>query len=246
VDEDRQPGAAGAGDSLKEPPGRGIADDAATTPAPDPLPNTVRRKLDATADAWLRCSAATTDGSPQLPVIVRRGGRLGWIAAAACFVLAVAGWWPRLVPGDSVAGVQLPWSKGEVARGRAQLLHEGGDHLGRWSWTHESGLSADVRGEVLWDGERQEGYLTIAGLEPTAGSGQQFQLWIFDATRDERYPVDGGVFDVPAGGQPVTVRIRPARPVAQAVAFAVTREPAGGVVVSDRSHLVALARTGAN
>jgi hypothetical protein len=247
VDEDRQSGEAGAGDSLKEPPGGSVVgDDAATRAAADPLPNTVRRKLDDAADAWLRCSAATTDGSPQLPVIVRRGGWLGWVAAAAFFVLAVAGWWPRLVPGDAVAGVQLPWSQDEVTRGRDHLLHASGDRLGRWSWTHESGLSADVRGEVLWDGERQEGYLTIAGLEPTAGSGQQLQLWIFDATRDERYPVDGGVFDVPAGGQPVTVRIRPARPVVQPVAFAVTREPAGGVVVSDRSHLVALARTGAN
>ncbi len=125
------------------------------------------------------------------------------------------------------------------------MLKAGGDHLGRWTWTHESGLATDVRGDVVWDGERQEGYLTLSGLEPNAPAGQQYQLWIFDAARDERYPVDGGVFDVPVHSQSTTVRIRPALRVSQPVAFAVTLEPAGGVVVSDRSHLKALARASA-
>ena len=116
--------------------------------------------------------------------------------------------------------------------------------MGRWAWTHEAGLVADVRGEVVWDGETQEGYLTLSGLEPNAPAGRQYQLWIFDAERDDRYPVDGGVFDVPVHIQSVTVPIRPALRVSQPVAFAVTLEPVGGVVVSDRSHLMALARAG--
>lgn len=246
MDEDRQSGAAGAGDSLKEAPRQGVvSDDAAAASAP--LPGRVRRRLDAAADEWLRCAGtANVEASPSQQQSAGPGARLGWFAAAACLVLAVVGWWPRLVPDDAAGLVTLPWSQDEVARGRAQLLHDGGTRLGRWAWTHESGLPADVRGEVVWHGERQEGYLTIAGLESNAGSGHQYQLWIFDATRDERYPVDGGVFDVPEAAQPLTVRIRPARPVTQPVAFAVTLEPVGGVVVSDRSHLVALARTGAN
>jgi hypothetical protein len=52
------------------------------------------------------------------------------------------------------------------------------------------------------------------------------------------------VFDVPADAQRVVVPIRAALHVSQPVAFAVTLEPAGGVVVSDRTHLVAMARTG--
>lgn len=118
--------------------------------------------------------------------------------------------------------------------------------MGRWAWTHDSGLAADVRGEVVWDGERQEGYLTLSGLESNAPAGRQYQLWIFDAARDDRYPVDGGVFDVPVHNQSTTVPIRPALRVSQPVAFAVTLEPVGGVVVSDRSHLMALARAGGN
>jgi anti-sigma-K factor RskA len=105
-------------------------------------------------------------------------------------------------------------------------------------------LPATVDGDVVWDGRRQRGYLTLTGLPPNQRGTHQYQLWIFDAARDDRYPVDGGVFDVPADAQRVVVPIRAALHVSQPVAFAVTLEPAGGVVVSDRTHLVAMARTG--
>jgi len=72
----------------------------------------------------------------------------------------------------------------------------------------------------------------------------QYQAWIFDAARDERYPVDGGVFDVPAGADEVIVPIQAGIPVQRAVAFAVTVEQPGGTVVSDRAKLVAFARAG--
>ena len=43
-----------------------------------------------------------------------------------------------------------------------------------------------------------------------------------DEARDERFPVDGGVFDIPVGGTEVLVPIRAAVPVTQATLFAVT------------------------
>jgi hypothetical protein len=248
VDEDRQPGAAGAGDSLKEPlpasPARDVED-----PPPRRLPRRLRRRLDASAEAWCKSGQAE---SPDVPfvherfVVDRREQRHGWYAAAACLLIAIAGWWPRLahLASDSAHGISP--LQADAERGREHLLKSGGAHVGRWAWTHESGLVADVRGEVVWDGERQEGYLTLSGLEPNAPAGRQYQLWIFDAARDDRYPVDGGVFDVPVHNQSTTVRIRPALRVSQPVAFAVTLEPVGGVVVSDRSHLMALARAGGN
>lgn len=124
------------------------------------------------------------------------------------------------------------------------MIAHGGNELGRWQWQSESGLSAGIAGEVVWSGERQRGYLTFTGLEANDPRHEQYQLWIVDASRDERYPVDGGVFDVPADGGPVTVPVHPALSVSEPVMFVVTRERAGGVVVSDRSRLVALARTG--
>jgi anti-sigma-K factor RskA len=147
-------------------------------------------------------------------------------------VLAVVGWWPRLA--EVALGPE---------RARAQMLAAGGPAVGHWPWAHESGLAATVSGDVVWDGARQRGYLTLTGLPANERGRQQYQLWIFDAARDDRYPVDGGVFDVPADSDRVVVPIRASVRVSQPVAFALTLEPAGGVVVSDRTHLVAMART---
>jgi hypothetical protein len=46
-------------------------------------------------------------------------------------------------------------------------------------------------------------------------------------------PIDGGVFDVPAGGEAL-IPVDPKLPVGEGVIFAVTKERPGGVVVSDR------------
>ena len=84
--------------------------------------------------------------------------------------------------------------------------------------------------------------MRFRGLAANDPAVAQYQLWIFDAERDEAYPVDGGVFDVPpeANGD-VVVRIDPRLVVSRAVAFAVTVEQPGGVVVSSRSRLPLLA-----
>jgi len=246
VDEDRKPGAAGAGDSLKEPPTASPVGDA-ELPPPRRLPRHLRRRLDASAEAWCRAAQGESSDIPlvrQRVVVDVRAQRRGWYAAAACLLLAIAGWWPRLEHLAIDAAYGISPLQADVERAREHLLKTGGERVGRWAWTHESGVVADVRGEVVWDGDQQEGYLTLSGLEPNAPAGRQYQLWIFDAARDDRYPVDGGVFDVPAHSQSMVVPIRPALRVSQPVAFAVTLEPAGGVVVSDRSHLMALARAG--
>jgi hypothetical protein len=72
----------------------------------------------------------------------------------------------------------------------------------------------------------------------------QYQLWIFDAARDQRYPVDGGVFDVPANAGEVVIPIRASLMVRKPAAFAVTLEKPGGVVVSGREHVIVLGVTG--
>jgi anti-sigma-K factor RskA len=81
-------------------------------------------------------------------------------------------------------------------------------------------------------------------LKPNDPTEHQYQLWIFDGERDERYPVDGGVFNVPAGAAEVVVPIRAAVLVHAAKAFAITIEKPGGVVVSEREHVVALGKAG--
>ncbi|AWM39503.1 Anti-sigma-K factor rskA [Gemmata obscuriglobus] len=94
-------------------------------------------------------------------------------------------------------------------------------------------------GEVVWSAARQEGYLEVSGLPPLDPSKEQYQLWIVDAGRADKEPVDGGVFDVRPDGTAL-VRVRAPIAVRAAAAFAVTKEVAGGVVVSRAKHELVL------
>jgi hypothetical protein len=112
----------------------------------------------------------------------------------------------------------------------------------RLDWTAtEDPAAAGATGDVVWSTADQAGVMRFAGLEPNDPSVFQYQLWIFDATRDERFPVDGGVFDVPAGGGDVLVPIRAKIDVREPTLFAITVEPPGGVVVSERERIVLVA-----
>ena len=98
---------------------------------------------------------------------------------------------------------------------------------------------------MVWDNETQTGYLRFSGLAANDPGTFQYQLWIFDAEQDERYPIDGGVFDIPAGQSEVIIPIDPKIAVKSPMMFAVTMEKPGGVVVSGREHIVALAKVAA-
>lgn len=100
-----------------------------------------------------------------------------------------------------------------------------------------------VQGEILWDAKRGGGYIRLTGLPVNDPSKEQYQLWIFDGTRDERYPVDGGVFNISRNGES-EIWIRVPIPVREAALFAVTVEKPGGTVVSDRGRIVAIAKVG--
>ena len=97
-----------------------------------------------------------------------------------------------------------------------------------------------VSGDVVWDPVTQKGFLHFVGLASNDATVSQYQVWIFDATRDQRYPIDGGVFDVPANANEVVIPFDAKLNVSKAAAFAITVEKPGGVVVSSRQHVVAL------
>ena len=84
--------------------------------------------------------------------------------------------------------------------------------------------------------------MRLAGLAVNSPDEFQYQLWIFDEERDERYPVDGGVFDMPAGGGAAEVVVRATLDVAEPTLFAVTVEEPGGVVVSSRDRIATIAQ----
>jgi len=159
--------------------------------------------------------------------------------ASVSLALAILGWWPRITElerGVTAAGSLSQWW---AARERAQMLRTAGIQHGAWGGAAESGA-----GDIVWDPQRQRGFLRLSGFVPNDPDRAQYQLWIFDAARDERYPVDGGVFDVPPGQDEVLIAVQPTVRVSRAVAFAVTVERPGGAVVSAREKIVALAKPG--
>jgi hypothetical protein len=225
------------------------------------LPPALAQKLAQQAQAYFAPSAATkiadlgaarSQRDAAAPRTFSRSGVACWLAAAACLVLALFGWL-RTVPGGEpiaqnvpevpVPPVAAPVAPPTPAEERAALMAKAGALKITLSATKDP-AAAGVSGDVVWDPETQKGYFRFAGLASNDPKVHQYQIWIFDAGRDKRYPVDGGVFDVPADRNEVIIPIRAALAVLKPAAFAVTVEKPGGVVVSAKDHVVVLGATG--
>ncbi len=181
----------------------------------------------------------------------------GWIAAAACFALAVGalvykGRTPQpiaIVPTASaptapvsVASVTPPAPKEETASAlRERLLALKTTARVEWNATKDPAAKG-ATGDVVWNAEEQRGTMRFKGLAKNDATRAQYQLWIFDKARDDKYPVDGGVFDVDNETGDVVVAIKAKLPVDKPTLFAVTVEKPGGVVVSKRERIVVTAK----
>jgi len=135
-------------------------------------------------------------------------------------------------PDANAVDIASEWRAFLASHPRAiqRAWREGGDATGE-----------GVVGEVVWDEASQAGYMRFVNLRHNEPNAEQYQLWIFDGARDQRYPVDGGVFDVTSPGGEQIVRIHANLPVQVPLVFAVTVEHPGGVVVSDRTRIAAIA-----
>jgi Anti-sigma-K factor rskA len=227
----------------------------------EPLPQALAQKLAQQAEAHFAQSAATkiTDlGAARAqreaapPRRSSRSGVMGWLAAAACLVLALFGWLRtapsgepvvQTVPETPVPPVVAPVLPPTPAEERAALMAKADSLKITLSATKDPAASG-VSGDVVWDPETQKGYFHFVGLARNDPKVHQYQIWIFDAGRDKRYPVDGGVFDVPADSNEIIIPIRAALAVLKPAAFAVTVEKPGGVVVSAKDHVVVLGAPG--
>lgn len=219
----------------------------------EPLPTHLREQIELTAAQWFTENTppanipqitvtsapprprtasrrATPPPRPRLPL----GQRVGWwLAATACIALALTFAWPYL----NRRSARTP------AAQRAQMLARGGDVI-TWTWT-PTGLpeGANVTGDVVWSPRDQRGFMRFRNLTPNNPQNFTYQLWIFDATRDERFPVDGGYFDVAANESEIIIPITAKLPVMRPALFALTIEPPGGVVVSRREKIVVTAKS---
>ncbi len=183
---------------------------------PERMPAALRSKVERDAVAWLArkkgltiANGSVTGRSSRRPDV---RSWLPWLAAAAGLLLALVAWWP--------------WEASSM------LLAA---DLQVFPWASNDGR---VIGEVGWSPSQQKGYMKFRGLAANDPTIEQYQLWIFDAVRDERYPVDGGVFDVGRTDDEVVIPISAKLPLSTPTLFAITVERPGGVVVSDRSRLI--------
>jgi hypothetical protein len=194
-----------------------------------------RRTLAGVAPPMQPQAAPTTPSTsaPVIPIDRARKGRrvsVAWVAAAAAAGIALA----------TGAGMYLQRGAAAptVADARAELLG-GGTRAFAWATTGDA-ASKGATGDVVWSDAKQRGYMRFVGLAANDPNRFQYQLWIFDKDRDDKYPVDGGVFDVSSTGE-VIVAISPKLHVTDATLFAVTIERPGGVVVSKRERIVVTA-----
>lgn len=177
------------------------------------------------------------------PSAAPRGGKLlawsGWIAALAASLVALTLW--------RTSDSERPIDGARAITDIIERVDRAPDVL-RVAWKPTDDPDGrNVKGEVVWSASQQDGYLRIEGLAANDPKLRQYQLWIFDKSRDERYPVDGGVFDIAAssassvGGAGIVIPIHARLRVDEPKLFAVTVEKPGGVVVSSRERIVALA-----
>ncbi|MEM9082724.1 MAG: anti-sigma factor [Planctomycetota bacterium] len=216
------------------------------------MPQGLADRLNAMGRAWAESTstgnAAEVKGVPaaeqttssfKFPVI----NMTGWIAAAAAILVA----WTVLFGQSLELSPEQQFEK---------LVATPGVQRTDWIATgHPSGPEA--LGEVIWDPETNTGVMVFSGLSINDPKDSVYQLWIFDATRPgnvlsqfddgselapilTQRPIDGGVFSVGSEGR-VVVPINAKLDIKQAVAFAVTIEQPGGVVVSDRQDVPVLA-----
>lgn len=171
-------------------------------------------------------------------------GWTGWAAAAlASIALAVNIWSTRMQPIDvarfpTPVGTPRTLPPNEL---REELLRsEASIYKASWGAGNVKELK-DISGDIVWSEAKQTGYMRFRGLPVNDSDKTCYQLWIFDKTQDKATPIDGGTFDVVTDGEvviPITAKLKAIGPEM----FAITVEKKGGVVVSKREKVAALAK----
>lgn len=137
------------------------------------------------------------------------------------------------------APVKTPTPELSAAQKREQLIASAPDVI-QTNWTSAKG-DKRVLGDVVWSNAQQKGYVRLRDLPILDASKETYQLWIFDDERNEKTPVSAGIFNVSGTGEvmiPINAQLRIIKPKQ----FAVTKEKAGGVVVTKPDRIVAVAK----
>lgn len=216
----------------------------------EPLPNSLRTKILADSEKFFASPVKAVEKEEEFQKTFEFAPKrsvfdwLGWaFAAAFLVVLGVNIWSTRLqdtAKSDNPPKTQTPTPELTTTQKREQILASPGKVSVAWTQPKPD-ETAPLSGDVVWDNAKQEGYMRFQGLPVNDVNKETYQLWIFDENQDEKTPVDGGVFNVNDKGEviiPITAKLKVKNPKM----FAVTIEKPGGVVVSKREKIVALAK----
>lgn len=135
--------------------------------------------------------------------------------------------------------VKTPVPELTAAQKREQLIASAPDVI-QTNWTSAKG-DKGVSGDVVWSNAQQKGYVRLRGMPSLDASKETYQLWIIDDERNEKTPVSGGLFNVNSAGEiiiPINAQLRISKPKQ----FAISKEKAGGVVVTKPDRIVAVAK----
>lgn len=234
----------------------------AGSPVPEPMPAHLFAKIAADAEGFVRTPTPETRAAepwPPAPKSTYSGaesavqettggnwfGWLGWVAAAAaCVALAINIWLTRSQnappPVVEVPRPEIPRPLTPAEMRDQMMAANPGMMKADWAAGNVDAIK-QISGDVVWSDEKQAGYMRFRGLPANDPSKETYQLWIFDKTQDKKTPIDGGTFDVSADGEvviPINAKLKAREPEM----FAITIEQPGGVVVSKREKLAAIAK----
>lgn len=220
--------------------------DLAMTQSPtDNLPQSLQSKIERDARLFFKTLAEVDEETPEIAEIkpfkqdreVTRS-KLNWLpwAAAAVFLTAALLGWLRepTTPNSPQPPVSLAqqWTSLSQVADATQLAMTG----------TEDEAAAGAAGSLIWSPTQQQGFMRINGLQSNDPNMNQYQLWIFDKDQDERYPIDGGVFNIPPGETEAIIPIHAKITAMNPTLYAITVEKPGGVVVSSRERIVMIAQ----
>ncbi len=145
-----------------------------------------------------------------------------------------------------IAKYEAPADPAELRQNRQKLLEVPGTVRLAWSPFQLDGAppveQPGVAGDVVWNDEREQGFLRFTGLAVNDPDVEQYQVWIIDE-RGMEQKVSGGVFNATAQGE-VIVPIEPGIDVGRVALFAITVENPGGTWVPDLQRRVVVAPRG--
>ncbi len=210
------------------------------------LPSHLRSKI--AADASETVAANTVEKAPDASVVADRKtplfAWLGWaVAAAAVLALGINLSMTRfgvteIANNPPPAATPTPMTPAEA---HDKMMAEPGMTVAKWAPAVKTGDMANVSGDVVWSDKEQKGYAMLRGLPKNNADASTYQLWIFEENQGDKTPIDGGTFNVSSDGTvviPIDAKLAAKNPSM----FAVTVEKPGGVVVSKREKVAALAK----